>query len=316
MAADQFDVLSQKARQALAEGKGAQARQFYLQALAERPDAPDAHYGLATAAFLLGDLETAAFHFKEVTRLDPLRAGAHINLGAVFNRLNQLDDAVKSLQRGIQLDSRRAEAYYNLGVAYRRKNQAELAIQAYREATRLNPRMADAHYNLGNLLYEIGRFSQAIQHYKQALDVHPQFDKARLGMQQAELALNQETGETPHESDPTPAPARSPVINVERMIDPVLDGAALTVLHKATIVSENYTRELAKILEQQVETTIKDLSSCLLYPEKTGGELSDKLHKFEAALSALQSMQRNVQVSLKKVRELNNKLLEPVHQVN
>ena len=55
---------------------------LYLQALGLRSDAPDVHYGLATVCFLLNDLTSAAYHFKEVTRLDPLRAGAFINLGA------------------------------------------------------------------------------------------------------------------------------------------------------------------------------------------------------------------------------------------
>jgi tetratricopeptide (TPR) repeat protein len=96
-----------------------------------RSDAPDIHYGLATACFLLNDLDSAAYHFKEVTRLDPLRPGAYINLGAVFNRLEEYHDAVQALRRGIQIDPHRAEGYYNLGLVYRNLGQAPLAIQAY-----------------------------------------------------------------------------------------------------------------------------------------------------------------------------------------
>src|SRR5437879_7731122 len=102
------------------------ARQIYLQALGLKSDSPDVHYGLATVCFLLNDLTSAAYHFKEVTRLDPLRAGAYINLGAVYNRLDQMDDAIAALRRGIQLDHNKAEGYYNLGVAYRRQGQIDL----------------------------------------------------------------------------------------------------------------------------------------------------------------------------------------------
>src|SRR5207302_3477670 len=109
MAKESIDTLCQKAQRAIAEGDYDQARQLYLQALGLRSDAPDVHYGLATVCFLLNDLTSAAYHFKEVTRLDPLRAGAYINLGAVYNRLNQLDDAIPVLRRGIQLDANRAE---------------------------------------------------------------------------------------------------------------------------------------------------------------------------------------------------------------
>src|SRR3984893_3125293 len=170
MVSESVDSLCHKARQAVAAGDHDDARQLYLQGLGLKPDSPDVHYGLATVCFLVHDLAGAAYHFKEVTRLDPLRAGAYINLGAVYNRLNQLDEAIPALRRGIQLDMNRAEGYYNLGLVYRRKGQPDMAIQAYREATLVNPRMADAHYNLGNLYLEKGQFGLAIAHYRQALE--------------------------------------------------------------------------------------------------------------------------------------------------
>lgn len=314
MPADQFESLSERGRQALSEGNATLARQCYLQALAERPDSPDAHYGLATAFFLLQDLESAAFHFKEVTRVDPLRAGAYVNLGAVYNRLDKLDDAIKALRRGIQLDPRRAEAYYNLGLACRRQGQAELAVQAYREATHHNPRMADAHYNLANLLLELTRYTQAIVHYRHALDVQPGFEKARQGLEQAEAALAQ--SEAPaakhgaaHFHGTT---AKGGPVDMLRNLDPQLDGQVLTALHKATITSENFGRDFLKILEAEVEPAIKELSAALLYPEKTNDGLSDKVEKFETAVNQLRSMERNLQLSMKKIREISDKLfLEP-----
>ena len=51
-----------------------------MQALVLKSDAADVHYGLATVCFLLNDLSGASYHFREVTRLDPQRAGADINL--------------------------------------------------------------------------------------------------------------------------------------------------------------------------------------------------------------------------------------------
>ena len=74
MASESVESLCQKARQAVAQGNHEDARQLYLQALGLKADSPDVHYGLATVCFLMGDLHRAAHHFKEVTRLDPLRA--------------------------------------------------------------------------------------------------------------------------------------------------------------------------------------------------------------------------------------------------
>jgi tetratricopeptide (TPR) repeat protein len=313
MAADRYEELSHKGRQALSEGNAGLARQYYLHALAERPAAPDAHYGLATACFLLNDLETSAFHFKEVTRLDPLRAGAFVNLGAVYNRLGQFDDAVKALRRGIQLDNHCVEAYYNLGLVYRRQGQSELAIQAYREATHLNPKMVDAHYNLANLLLDMGRYSQAIVHYRHALELRPDFEKAKLGLEQATAALQQsESPTTVGKAGSSPRLAtglRGSDADLHRVLDPLVDGPVLTALHKATIVSENYGKDFLKILEHEVEPAIKELSSCLLYPEKTSDELAERLAKFEAAIASLTGMQRNLQHSMKKLREISDRLV-------
>src|SRR5262249_54080890 len=90
----QIDARCQQARQAIAERDWEGAREAYQLALGLKADVPDIHQGLATVCFQLRDLNNAAHHFKEVTRLDPLRAGAFINLGAVYNLLDKLDDAI------------------------------------------------------------------------------------------------------------------------------------------------------------------------------------------------------------------------------
>src|ERR1700692_2104972 len=105
MAKDPLEQLREQAKEALSRGQYQEARQIYQQALGYRSDNPDVHYGMATVCFLLGDLHSAVYHFKEVTRLDPLRAGAFINLGAVYNRLEQYEEALTTLRRGIQLDA-------------------------------------------------------------------------------------------------------------------------------------------------------------------------------------------------------------------
>src|SRR5437016_1684889 len=101
MAAENIETLLQRARLAIEERNWDKAKQIYLQALGLKSDLTDIHYGLATVYFQLKELTSAAHHFKEVARLDPLRAGAYINLGAVLNLLNQHDEAVAALRRGI-----------------------------------------------------------------------------------------------------------------------------------------------------------------------------------------------------------------------
>jgi tetratricopeptide (TPR) repeat protein len=318
MVSETIESLCQKARQAVAQGNQEEARQLYQQAFTLRPDAPDVHYGLATVCFLLHDLSKAAYHFKEVTRLDPLRAGAYINLGAVYNRLDQIDDAIQVLRRGIQLDTHRAEGYYNLGLAYRRKRLLDLAIQAYHEAVRLNPRMADAHLNLANAYLEREQYALAIVHYQQALELRPRWEKAEKGLENAEAAQEalshpadprSETVVSAAERAPEAAVALKPLVDPGRTVDPNLHGALLAVLHQATIESENHGRSFLKILEKEIEPAIKELSSCLLYSHSTVHELDQCVQKFEHAISSMHSAQRSLVSSMEQVRNLGEQLI-------
>jgi len=309
-----IDVLCQQARQAIAERDWDKARQAYVQALELKSDSADIHQGLATVCFQQRDLHSAAHHFKEVTRLDPLRAGAFINFGAVCNLLDQLDDAIAALRRGIQLDSQRAEGYYNLGLVYRRKGQIDLAIHAYREALRLNPRMADACYNLGNLYLDKEQYAQASQYYKQSLQIRPGWEKAIQGLTNAQQALEASAGveeEAQREAASAteePAPVTAP-IDPRRMVDPDLHGVLLNALHKATIESENHGHAFHQLIGDEIEPVIKELSSCLISPDVTTTVLDACLAKFEGALTHMRSARDNLQHSVRKVRALGEKLV-------
>jgi len=315
MAKESVESLCQKAQQAVARGENDAARQLYLQALGLKADAPDVHYGLATVCFLLNDLRSAAYHFKEVTRLDPLRAGAHINLGAVYNRMEMLDEAIPVLRRGIQLDHNRAEGFYNLGVVYRRKSQLDLAVQAYREAVRINPRMADAHYNIGNIYLEKEQHGLALAHYKQALELRPNWEKALHGLEQCEAVLHR-TRPAPAASVPSGAAkpvsegvAKEAQLDPHRTVNPQTQGLALTSLHKATVDSDTISRSFLKIMQSEVEPAIKELATCLLYPEMSAHDLGRCLLKFETAVANMRGAQQNLKTSVQHVQQLGEQLL-------
>lgn len=320
MAKETVESLCQRAQTSISQGDNEEAMRLYRQALAVRPDHPDVHYGMATVCYLVGDLDQASQHFKEVTRLDPLRAGAYINLGAVYNRMERFDDAIPALRRGIQLDMNRAEGYYNLGLVYRKKQQLDMAIQAYREATRINPRMADAHYNIANIYFEKMQYNLAVAHYREALEIRPNWEKALRGMEQAQVALGQ-MQDTQHDAPATQTgpssavlaqatgPPQAPV-DPERMVDANLHGEILRNMHRATIDSDNHGRQLLENLEKEIEPAIKELSSCLLYPDSSANELNHCIRKFEVALEHLRRLQSLLRVATEKVRVLGETLLK------
>jgi tetratricopeptide (TPR) repeat protein len=317
MAKETAESLCQKAQQSISQGENEEAQLLYKQALALRPDFADAHYGMATVCFLLGDLPEAARHFKEVTQLDPARAGAFINLGAVYNRLEQFDDAIAALRRGIQLDMNRAEGYYNLGLVYRRKGQSDLAVQAYREATRINPRMADAHFNVANIYLEKTQYGLAIAHYRQALELRPTWEKALRGLEQAQASQGEIQNKKLQAMMSTEAASKSPVAaplttsaNLDRQIDPLIHGELLRTLHRVTVDSEKQGRTFLKALESEIEPAIKELSNCMLFPDTPASQLSECVRKFENAVQNMRAIQETLQTSMERVRLVGEQMLK------
>lgn len=305
MVVENLETICQSARQAIEQRDWNRAKQEYLKALGLNSKMPDVHYGLATVYFQLGELTSAAHHFKEVTRLDGKRAGAFVNLGAVLNLLTEYDDAINALRRGIQLDPKRTEGYYNLGLVHRRKGQLDMAIQAYREAIRLNPRLGDAHLNLANVYADKQQFRQAVAHYEQALQVRPGWAKAIDGLSIAQASLSGETIALN-----SAAPNYLTADDQERLVDPSVHSDFLTKLHQAAVESEEVGRHLQTAAGTQLEPAIKELSLSLLATATGGGELDDRASNFEAAMRLIKDHQKNLHASLDKLEKLEAQFAE------
>jgi tetratricopeptide (TPR) repeat protein len=312
MANDPLETLRQNAQAALSRGQHQEARQIYQQALGYNSDSPDIHYGIATVCFLLGDLHSAVYHFKEVIRLDPLRAGAFINLGAVQNRLGLFEESLATLRRGIQLDPNRAEGYYNLALVYKQLGQLEMAINAYREALRLNARMYDAHYNLGNIFLEKGQLHLAIAHYKQALELRPNWEKGRIALEAAlaDQAAQESSGATKAPVTPAVAPAPDSKLDPDRVLDPTFHGNYLRELHDIVIDTDKHSQAMLEFLQKEVEEVIRVLSICILTPKDPKYNLDDQIKRFDAAVLQLQQLQEAMQKRMTRAKMLGEQIIK------
>ncbi len=311
MATDQLELLREQAQKALAQGQYQDARQIYQQALGYESDSTEIHYGIATACFLLGDLHSAVYHFKEVIRIDPMRAGAYVNLGAVYNRLGHHDDALATLRRGIQLDSSRSEGYYNLGLVYKQLGQLEMAVNAYREAVRLNPRMYDAHYNLGNIFLEKGQHALAIVHYRSALEIRPDWQKGRNALA---VALSEQKSQDvgPPAKPVVAASLTAPdsKLDPNRTLDPNFHGKLLRDLHDIVVETDTKSQLLLEFLQKQVEEAIRELSICMLTPKDPKYNLEVQIKKFDEVMSQLQELQEGLQKRVLKTKLISEQIVK------
>jgi tetratricopeptide (TPR) repeat protein len=314
MSKDPLEALCNKAQQMLKQGQYQEARQIYQQALGYRSDSPEIHYGIATACFLVGDLHSAVYHFKEVIRIDPVRTGAYINLGAVYNRLEQYDDALATLRRGIQLDANRSEGYYNLGLVYKQLGQLDMAVNAYREAFRLNPRMYDAHFNLGNIFMEKGNLKQAIVHYSYALDIRPNWEKGRRALEAAQVAQNEQISLEKGEAEKAERAsevlrARAIPLDPNRSIDPEEHGKYLRELHRLVTETDSGSQEMLDFVQKEVEGVIRDLSICILTPNSPGHNLKDQIDRFDSVLTQLKHLQSELQKRIHQVQHISEEAM-------
>jgi hypothetical protein len=166
--------------------------------------------------------------------------------------------------------------------------------------------MADAHLNLANLYLDKQQHRQALQFYDQALQVRPGWDRALEGREHVQGLISGEIAPPPPATGPGRAAVKSvaPASDLDKVADPTLHGGLLTALHQTTIISEEVGKQFQRILLEEVEPAIKELSSCLLYPEGPRHELDECVNKFEQALQHLQATQVNFKTNLARLRQL------------
>jgi len=191
----------------------------------------EAHYRLARALAIQGDLDGAILEFGRVVALRPRYAEAHYSLGKAYALQGRLDEALAQfqkavaiepgnvvalnnegnilLQRGqwaaasarfrsvLEIQPDNAPAHGNLGYALAQMGAVDDALAHLRRAVELQPRNASAHNNLGSLLLRQARFTEAAAQFQTALQIEPDSVEARSNLGSALLAAGRFTEAVP-----------------------------------------------------------------------------------------------------------------------
>lgn len=81
-----------------------------------------------------GQVETLASAlqcFRQVIRVDPTYARAHLGAGKVLIKASQLEDAIQALEKAYELDSQCDEALYFLGMSHLENHDGTKALEAF-----------------------------------------------------------------------------------------------------------------------------------------------------------------------------------------
>ncbi|MCX6955938.1 MAG: tetratricopeptide repeat protein [Verrucomicrobia bacterium] len=155
---------------------------LWSKTVAQRPENPRAHEGLAEAYAELGRLDEAIAQHAEAARLLPDESHYQYNLARALGEAGRWDAAVVHYRHALRLAPAEAKTHNNLAIALSRAGQGEAALAHYAEAERLVPTEPQYPYNHGIALARLGRFPEAIARYEAVLRLRPTHADALYGL--------------------------------------------------------------------------------------------------------------------------------------
>jgi protein O-mannosyl-transferase len=156
-----------------AEGRHAEAVEWYQRALGVRPVYPEAHSNLGVALMAMGRVPEAIEHYREALRVWPDYAFARNNLGTALASLGNVNEAMRQYREALRIRPDYAEAHNNLATLLASTGDVREAITEHEAALRIRPDYARAHHDLGVTLASAGRHREAIEAYRSALRLEP-----------------------------------------------------------------------------------------------------------------------------------------------
>jgi len=170
------------------KGKLDDAIRLYRQALACKPEYPEAHFFLGRALERKGQTADAMSEYGKALRLRPDFDAAHIMVGLLLAKENKFDQAVAHYQAALKTDPESAPAESDWAMALMKQGRLQESIAHYEQALRLDPTLAEAHNNLGVAYLQTGRLADGVTELRTALKLNPGDAETRYNLGQA---LNQ-----------------------------------------------------------------------------------------------------------------------------
>lgn len=314
MNTSEAETLCQRGINALKERDHAEANDAFESALAADPDCAEAYEGLATVAYLDGDLVEAVKHYTKLTLLKPSEARFYTNLGAIYNRIGEHMKAAEVLRKAIQRDKKCAESYYNLGIAQRKLKQNAMAVSAYKEAIRLKPDMAEAYQNLGNAYVDMGNLQMAIVNFKKALEIKPHFEKALNGLEAAETMLNEnKKAINPFGRLVDAAPPKTAEIIVVRELNEQERWEERAVVKQLAEETERLGKACLDYLKQKLEPAVMEVERATAQGADAVYTLSDASENFREAVNQWSALRRILKRKIQELRDHEKFITTPIN---
>ena len=163
------DMFSYRGRQALADGKYAQAIENFKVLLQLDKSDYWTYFFRGIAKYNLGDLRGAKADFEKSVQINPVVTSGYHYLGITESRFGNYDVALSNLQRAIDLRPGSEGLYFSRGVTYFLSQQFELAVADFDKYIRKQPKDPSAFLNRGASHLFLGDTLKAFNDYNKAI---------------------------------------------------------------------------------------------------------------------------------------------------
>ena len=163
-----------------------QAFRAFHETLAQRPDDPEATFGLGWAHHHQGDHEEAArLYGRALERLytssethSQIEYFARYNLGLLRLREHSYEAAILEFHEATGLRPGEWAAWYRLGLCFAALRRYAEAIDPLARAASLRPDDGDVRFNLGLAHWRAGQHDQADAQWRETVRLRPWLEKA------------------------------------------------------------------------------------------------------------------------------------------
>jgi tetratricopeptide (TPR) repeat protein len=151
-----------------------QAISSYNQALAMKPDYPEAWHNRGISLYNLGQYEQAIASYNQALAMKPDYHQAWNNWGNALYKLGRYEQAIASYNQALAMKPDYHQAWNNRGNALDDLGQDEQAILSYDKALAIKPDYTSAFYNKACCYALQGKVDQAIENLQQAIILSPE----------------------------------------------------------------------------------------------------------------------------------------------
>ncbi len=154
-------------------GRAEEAVAAYRDALALRPDYPEAQNNLGNALKALDRLEEAVVAYGHALTLQPAFTSILFNRGTALFKLDRIEEAADAFREATRHFPDNPEAHHDLAVSLRRLKRPGEAVVAFRAVLALRPDHADAAQGLGNAFRDLKSPDEAVVAFRRTLALRP-----------------------------------------------------------------------------------------------------------------------------------------------